>query len=171
MASSNVFNSISDIKAWFTTRRAPLEIQTYALQHCSNCRPNIEPCSTCIRRQDILRKDFEKWMEVEAREINFFKSPPGEQDPTQFQRLYVKERAKILKEIGIREKTNSWNGPAALSQQNNLNEICVQEKANSWMCPMGESKQDELRKWKENLEDLDRWFDIEEEVLKAKGWF
>ena len=26
-------------------------------------------------------------------------------------------------------------------------------------------------KWKENLEDLDRWFDIEEEVLKAKGWF
>jgi hypothetical protein len=110
-------------------------------------------------------------MEVEAREINFFNSPPSEQDPTQFQRLYVKERAKILKEIGIREKTNSWNGPAALSQKNNLNEICVQEKANSWMCPMGESKQDELRKWKENLEDLDRWFDIEEEVLKAKGWF
>jgi hypothetical protein len=110
-------------------------------------------------------------MEVEAREINFFKNPTSEQDPTQFPPLYVKERAKIRKEIGIREKTNSWMGPTAQSQQNNLNEFCVQEKANSWMCPMEESKQDELRKWKEKLEDLDRWFDIEEEVLKAKGWF
>ncbi len=109
-------------------------------------------------------------MEVEAREINFFKNPSSEHDPTQFQQLYVKERAKIQEEIGIREKTNSWMSPAARSQQNNLNEIGVQERANSWMCPMRESKQDELRKWKEKLEDLDRWFDIEDEVLRVKGW-
>jgi hypothetical protein len=171
MASSNVFTSISDIEAWFTNKRAPVEIQTYALQHCSNCRPTIEPCATCLRFQDIFRKDFEIWVELEAREINSFKNPSSEQDPTQFQQLYVKEKAKIQEEIGIREKTNSWMGPAARSQQNNLNEIGVQERANSWMCPMNESKQDELRKWKEKLEDLDRWFDIEDEVLKAKGWF
>jgi hypothetical protein len=110
-------------------------------------------------------------MEVEAREINFFKNPNGEQDPAKFQQSYAKERAKIQEEIGLQEKTNSWMGPAAQSQKKNMNEIGVQERANSWMGPMGESKQDELRKCKEKLEDLDRWFDIEDEVLKAKGWF
>jgi len=216
MASPGLFTSAQAIRSWFAAKMAPLEIQTYALQRCTDCTPSINPCPTCQRKHEIIAQDLETLKQLESREIELFKHEKQYGFPV-FQQLYEKELAKIkgemegLEEIDTLAKHFEHSEIGGLAktetQEEQIEEKGIEgQEKGAVVLEMGvdviEERFDALEKgvvdlekevvilekevdvladgvgavgmeWDklvEKLEDLDRWFEMEDDIMKAKGW-
>ncbi|KAE9375526.1 hypothetical protein N431DRAFT_334724, partial [Stipitochalara longipes BDJ] len=163
MATTNFFTSVENIQAWFAGKIAPLEIQTYALAPCSKCRPTIDPCSACIRKQDIIDRDLTTWKILKEWELHLFDNPAENPSAPEFQQLHTQKTAKVQNEINRLYKANNQG----IDVQEEKIDIWEEEN-DSYGKEMGGMVT--MADLMDQLEYLDRWTDMEDEVMKAKGW-
>jgi hypothetical protein len=167
MTTMNVFTSAQDIRAWFATRIAPLEAQARTLSHCSNCHPLVDPCSACVRKHDIIDKDLATWKTLETSELHLFNYPAESPSEPEFQKLYIQRMRKIQKDNDRLREDKDTVSHQNMDARGETTEARRQENDGQGKDTGGVVTMVDLV---EQLEDLDRWFDMCDEVMKAKGW-
>ena len=168
MEASNPFTSYESLRAWFKTKIDPLESQKQTFTPCSECCDAIERCPNCFRKYNIIEMDLAKWTTLEAQELYFFNYPKAALIEPEFQQLYWKKTATIWNEIDRLSTANpqktGLQKEKADTQEDliNIREIAIDSPRKEVRVMIADLV--------EQLEDLDRCFDMEDAILKAKGW-